>query len=187
MNIKSLCYLTLLLFLFNSCEDKRAESIRNAREEIAKYEASFPEAYKEVIRKYKAKEIPIIEKTIKIKGGVFWLVNGIYSLKSFNDKLSKEGYCVTLNQDSLSYFIFTESIPHNVGHYTNGGKATRVEKSLIALDVSNEVAYILKKDIGGMPPSSISRNRGSDVGATGRYMTDDDAYHFIVSKILVKP
>ena len=73
------------------------------------------------------------------------------------------------------------------GIYSNGGSATRIEKSVIALDISNEVAYILRHDNGGMPPNSIRRRRGSDVGASGRYMTNDDVYNFLITSILIKP
>ncbi len=187
MCIKTIYYLICLLFLLNSCVDQRTESIRKAREEMEKYKASFPKSYREIIRRYEKNEIPIIEKSIQIRGGIFCLVNGIYSWKSFNERLQKDGYRVTFNQDSLSYFIFTESVSHREGYYSNGGSATRIEKSVIALDVSNEIAYILKRDIGGMPPRSIRRRRGSDVGATGRYMTNDEVYSFLVSKVLIKP
>lgn len=180
-------YYLICLLMFCSCVNRKAESIVEAIKEKTMYEASFPESYRNIIQKYKEKKLPIIEKSIQINGGVFCLVNGIYSWKSFNERLQKDGYFVTLNQDSLSYFIFTESVSHIEGIYSNGGSATRIEKSVIALDISNEVAYILRHDNGGMPPNSIRRRRGSDVGALGRYMTDDDVYNFLITSILIKP
>lgn len=173
---KSVCYLFCLLLLLSGCVDKKAERVQKAIEENEKFQASFPDSYRELIRKYKEKEIPIIEKSIQLTGGVFCLVNDTYPWKSFNKRLQNDGYCITLHQDSLSYFIFTESISHQEGYYSNGGSATRIEKMIIALDVHNKVAYILKRDKGGMPSRTISRRRGSDTGAIGRYMTDDDVY-----------
>ena len=89
MCIKTIYYLICLLFLLNSCVDQRTESIRKAREEMEKYKASFPKSYREIIRRYEKNEIPIIEKSIQIRGGIFCLVNGIYSWKSFNERYDK--------------------------------------------------------------------------------------------------
>lgn len=183
MRIKIVFYLLCFLLLFVGCVDRKAEKVRKAIEENEKFQANFPDSYRELLRKYKEKEIPIVEKSIQLTGGVFCLVNNVHPWKSFNKRLQDDGYCVTLQQDSLSYFIFTESISHLEGYYDNGGRATRIEKLIIALDVSNEMAYILKRDVGGMPPHSISRRRGSDTGVTGRYMTDDDVYSYLVSII----
>lgn len=178
---KSVCYLFCFLLLFSGCVDRKAEKIRKVIEENEKFQDSFPDSYRELIRKYEENEIPIIEKSIQLTGGIFCLVNGTYPWKSFNKRLQNNGYCVTLNQDSLSYFIFTKSISHQEGYYSNGGRATRLETMIIALDVHNEVAYILKRDRGGMPPRTISRRRGSDTGATGKYMTNDDIYSYLVT------
>ncbi|MCG0155254.1 hypothetical protein [Phocaeicola vulgatus] len=186
MYTKNICYLICLLFLIVSCGDRRAERIREARKALEQYEASFPAYYKNLIDEYNNNNVPIVDETIRIKGCIFCLTNGIYQWKSLNDKLKKDGYKVTLSQDSLSYFIFTESISHNEGYYSNGGTATRIEKKVIALDVKEKIAYILKTDCGGMPPQSISRGRGSKTGAVGRSLTDDEIYNFLKNNILVK-
>ena len=186
---KNICYLICTLLLATSCVDNRADIRRKAIEKSEKYEASFPNKYREIINKYEKKELPVFEKTIQRSGGIFCIVNGIYSWQSLNEKLKNNGYCITLNQDSLSFFIFTESESHKVGYYTNGGDAIRTDTKVIALDISNEVAYILKKEIGGMPPSYIRRSRAASkfkIGASGKSMTSDDVYNFLVSKILIR-
>lgn len=195
MSLRKIGIIVICFAIFYICsecrtsanERRKAQERAEYEEKQAKYEALFYEQYGDIIQRYKNKEIKTIDRSIQLEGGIFCLSYGINAWTSFNEKLKNAGYHVTLNRDSLCYFIFTESKDHIEGYYSNGGEARRREVSIIALDVPNEVAYVLRKDYGGMPPMTISVRKGSKRGDVGRYMDNDDVYHFLISKALVKP
>lgn len=195
MSLRKICIFIILFAIFYACQEcrdaadekRKAQARAEYKEERAKYEASFYESYGDIIQRYKNKEIETVERSIQLDGGVFCLSYSIYAWTSFNEKLKNAGYNVTLNRDSLRYFIFTESKDHIEGYYSNGGEARRREVSVIALDVPNEVAYVLRRDRGGMPPMTIHVRKGSKRGDIGKYMSEDEVYRFLVSTALVKP
>lgn len=195
MSLREIGIIVICFAIFYICsecrtsanERQKAQERAEYEEKQAKYEALFYEQYGDIIQRYQNKEIETINRAIQLEGGIFCLSYGINAWTSFNEKLKDAGYHVTFNRDSLRYFIFTESKSHLEGYYSNGGEARRREVSIIALDVPNEVAYVLRRDPGGMPPMTISVKKGSKRGDVGRYMDNDDVYHFLTSKALVKP
>lgn len=111
---------------------------------------------------------------------------GIEPHLALNDMFAHENYKITSNKDSLQYIIISESISHEVGTYTNGGTATKLEVVISVIDVNKGVAYELKRAMGSDPPQTIRTRRGSDVGGTGSIFGEADIFYFLKSKIIKK-
>lgn len=128
-------------------------------------------------------KIPTNKLEEKISGGFYCMWKrrniDIYPYLALNEIFKKNGYPITLSKDSLKYIIICETKSYNVGTYSNGAKAKKIETIVSVIDIKNEKTYFLARNMGGDPPNSI---RGGSVGI-GDFWNDENIYSIISNMI----
>jgi hypothetical protein len=110
--------------------------------------------------------------------GIFGFLGVVKGL-ALNDMFIKDGYNVTLDQKKLKYFIISERKSHEVGSYTNGGKASRLETIVVAINAQTGGATELLRNMGSEPPKTTNY----DWGKSGDSWSDEDIFENLRSKI----
>ncbi len=156
-------------------------------DELVKFNKNISQEQQELITNFYNGTIKAEKKTRDIEGGVYCLWKeknkGYIPHLTLNHLLLKDGYQITSNKDSLNYIIITETVSHIVGRYSNGATAAQIETVISAIDLKRNSAFIIRKEMGSLPPETIYVKNGSDRGSIGSFWGDDDIFEFLKSEI----
>lgn len=99
--------------------------------------------------------------------------NRIEPFLHLNENLKNQGYKVTFSTDSLRYAIIGKTIKVNVGNYTNGATAYKLQDNIIIYDFIKDKSYNVKNELGSDPPFQIrGENNGTSDFAVGSSWDD---------------
>lgn len=152
------------------------------------FEANITERQKHLVRSFLNGTINQGKEFHGITGGFYclWKLRDrdIYPYGTLNDIFRNGNFKITNNSDSLKYMIVAETVTHEVGIYTNGGTATKIETIISVIEVETGMSYTISRNMGGDPPKTIKRSRGSKTGDVGSVFDDEEIYNLLKQYIL---
>ncbi len=132
---------------------------------------------REIIEKFRNEKLTVESSQFaKINGGFYCLWNRrnveIKPYMALNKLFCENGYNVTHNPDSLKFLIISESASHQVGTYSNGSPASKLENIISIIDLKKGKLYEVETHMGSSPPNR-TRNRSGDIGSN---WSDEDYF-----------
>ena len=179
--------LILLVILFFSCNDPNEKKEIEVRQS---FELNTSAKQKKLANDFLDGKIKFGENFEGINGGFYCLwkrkSEDISPHFALNDMFINEHYKITTKKDSLEYIVISENISHKIGTYTNGGDASKMETIISVIDVKKGLAYIVDKEMGSDPPTSILTRAGNNSGSIGSVFSDKDIFDFLKKNVIKK-
>ena len=160
-------------------EAKTQQEIKMGYEKAEFDSLFFPAKTNKIIKNLINNRLPISKNKFgKIEKNFYCIrvnkhSNKIEPFNYLNEKFRKSGFKITTNPDSLQYVIIGKTTRYNFGNYTDGTNAYRLKDNIIIYDLKNELAYNVRNEIGGEPPTQIRGYHGKDNFAVGSSWEDE--------------
>ena len=176
----------LIMVIFFSCGYDSYEKQEIGAQQA--FDLNTSSNQKQLVKDFLEGSIKFSDRPCKITGGFYCLWKrqdiDIAPHIALNDMFIREGYEITTKKDSLNFIIISERISHKVGTYTNGGDALKTETIISAINLKNDTAYIIDKNIGSDPPSSNFSRVGSGSVSSGSSPGDEDIFDFLKTIVI---
>ncbi|MBR11421.1 MAG: hypothetical protein CMP48_27560 [Rickettsiales bacterium] len=175
----------ILIMLSFSCGDGYDERMEKATKEFDK---NTSEDQRKLVDNFFSGNFKYEDsKSPNIEGGFYCLWKrrdmSIKPHLALNERFIENGYSITTNSEKLKFIIINETISHVVGHYGDGGTASKLENVATIVDLDKSKYYLLFRNMGSNPPSSVTTKAGRQSIGIGSYLNDDQLYTRLTSFI----